>query len=328
MTNQSHESKRHHFIPETYLNHFRNSEGIIQVYRKDDPNTPFPSTPHNIGVKSYYYSQLAPDGTRDNNTIEQFFSTTVESKWNHIVNQLIARADLSDDEIRDAAWFCALQHARVPAIRDAHESLRASSVKFLMKKLDSMGKLPAPPNGAPDILDRLEVAIDPQTSLANIHVTLNVVETIFDRITIRIVHNTSGTDYLTSDNPVVWFDPGVHDSMLRPYALRPNGPVVFLFPVTPNVMLYGDSRSDDYGWNHVTLADEPSVKKMNSMICRFGYESVYCRDRSHEALIVEHSRLSPIMQSSSVPSPDGHGDLIINTWAFGHRSRKPKWTGS
>lgn len=326
MADSRQQKKRHHFIPETYLKHFANAEGGVHVYRKDDPRNPVPLPLDAVGVKRYYYSQPTLEGERDNNTLEDFFNDTVERKWDGLVKCMLARSTMSEGQIRDVAWFVALQWARVPATRDAHESLRAGSVRAALNKLAADGKLPPAPEGAPDILSRLEVSIDPHTSLRNIPAAIRVVESVFDRVTIRVVHNVSGISLLTSDNPVVWLDPGVPDSRMRPYALRRGGPAVFLFPVTPRLILYGDSHSDDFGWNHVTLDSRAIVKRFNQWICRFGYESVFGCDRSHDALVPKHADKSPIMTVMESPMADG-SVAATSCWEFGQRRRKPKWSG-
>ncbi len=74
------QKKRHHYTPITYLNHFADNLGRIYAYRKDDVNTPLHVRPSEIAFERYYYSQPLPDGSRDNNTLEDFFST-IETTW-------------------------------------------------------------------------------------------------------------------------------------------------------------------------------------------------------------------------------------------------------
>jgi Protein of unknown function (DUF4238) len=114
--------------------------------------------------------------------------------------------------------FIALQRARVPASRDPTEKMDAVMVKAALRTLDSAGKLPPKPEGFEDILDRMEVAIDPHRS---IHAMLSVIagmSQLFDSIGIGALHNRTDIPFLTSDNPVIWFDPSVAEEEI--FAVR------------------------------------------------------------------------------------------------------------
>ncbi len=74
------EKKRHHYIPKAYLNFFTDRDGKVFIHLKDEPEKFIHQTPDNTGFHKYFYSQPLPDGGRDNNTLEGFFSK-VEDKW-------------------------------------------------------------------------------------------------------------------------------------------------------------------------------------------------------------------------------------------------------
>src|SRR5512132_2140741 len=132
---------------------------------------------------------------------------------------------------------------------------------------------------------------------------------------------------LTSDNPVIWFDPSVPESKMRPYVLQPSGPVVLMFPVTPNLMIYGHSSMrgpfESCGFRHTELRDRKKLKVMNRHICRFAYNTVFARTSGHERLIYKYADLSPVVQTSTIPIEQG--EYVISQFVFGKRKRKPKW---
>ena len=103
--------------------------------------------------------------------------------------------------------------------------------------MDAQGKLPPKPTGHDDILDHLEFSVDPQLSLHAMRNMLLGIGRVFDQVGIGALHNMTDIPFLTSDNPVVWFDPSVPEAKMRPYVLQGGGPVVLLFPA--------DSVSDD-----------------------------------------------------------------------------------
>lgn len=114
---------------------------------------------------------------------------------------------------------------------------------------------------------------------------------------------------------------------MRPYVLSPSGPVVLLFPVTPQLMIYGHSSMKERfareGFGLGELTKRESVKAMNRQICRFAYRVVFAQRPGQERLIEKHASVSPILQTTAVQSDDGQ--ILLHEMVFGKRERKPKW---
>lgn len=175
--------------------------------------------------------------------LEDCFSK-IEDKWPGIVDRLHRRESVNDS-LLDIFQFIILQRTRVPASRDAAERIDAERMLALARRLDKAGKLPPKPMGFENLLDQVEVSIDPHQS---IHAMMPMIEgscQVFDRIGFCALHNKTDVPFLTSDNPVIWCDPSVKDADLRPYVLRPHGPVLLLFLVSPSLIIYGDSSIRD-----------------------------------------------------------------------------------
>lgn len=231
--------KRHHYVPKAYLKPFCDGGGKLYVYRKDDPAKVIQQSPDGVGFHKYFYSQPLPDGGHDHDKLEGFFSA-YEAKWPEIVRKF--RAGVNVNDALDTIYaFIGLQRARVPAARDACEKLLAETVKATMRQMDAAGKLPPPPKGFEDILDHIDVAIDPHQSIhAMVHM-IKGIGNLLEQIGIGVLHNKTEVPFLTSDNPVIWFDPSLAESEMRPYAVRLDGPIVLMFPVAPDLMIYGHS---------------------------------------------------------------------------------------
>lgn len=319
------EKKRHHYIPKAYLNFFCGSEGMVRVYPKDEPGKVFLQAPDSTGFHKYYYSQPLPEGGQDNNTLEDLFSKT-EGKWPPIVER-IKRKEEVNDALEDIFSFVGLQRARVPASRDATEKIDAEMVLAGVRALDAAGKLPPKPKGFEDILDRVQVSIDPHRSIHAMAQILKGMALVFDRIGIGALHNVTDIPFLTSDNPVVWFDPSIPEAAMQPYVLTPSGPVVLFFPVTPQLMIYGHSSMKEgfarEGFGLGELAKRESVKAMNRQICRFAYKAVFAQAPGQERLIEKHASVSPILQTTAVQGDSGQ--FLLHEMVFGKRERKPKW---
>ena len=319
--------KRHHYVPKAYLNFFCNEEGKVRMYLKDDPDKVIHQAPDNAGFHKYYYSQPLPEGGMDHNALEDAFSE-LEAKWPPIVEQLQQRKNVNDS-LGNIIAFTALQRVRVPAARDASEKMLAELVKVTAQRLDAAGKLPPKPKGFEDILDHAEVAIDPHKSLHAMEHNLRGLDQVFDQIGLGVLHNMTDIPFLTSDNPVIWFDPSIPETKMQPYVLQPGGPIVLLFPVAPNLMIYGHSSMREnfaqIGLEHGELSERRRAKVMNRHVCRFAYKAVFAQEAGHEPLIRKYSNLSPTLRTNVIPHEEGQ--LIFYEQVFGERKRKPKWKG-
>lgn len=318
--------KRHHFVPKAYLNAFCDQRGRLLVYRKDDPHKALHVTPDATQFRRYYYSQPTSDGGQDNNTLEAFFSG-IESDWPATVAKLHAREDVND-RLENIFQFMALQRARVPAARDAIEASLAQMVKDTMKVMLANGKLPPLPQGLEDLPNKMQVSIDPHRSIHAMVAVTQGMAPLFSIIGLAAVHNTTARRFLTSDNPVLWFDPSIPFDEQRPYTINPDkGPIFLFFPVSPKLALVGSTEYkdifDQHGLLHGDVPDESWVEQMNAQVCRFAYEAVIAKSAGQEEIIAEYASISPVHEA--VAMPVGKGVATIHQQVFGPRVSKPKW---
>lgn len=319
------QSKRHHYVPKAYLKSFCDDQGKLRVYRKDAPGAPLHQVPDATQFRKFYYSQPIPDGGQDNNTLEALFSS-LETHWPGTVDKLHARGEVND-RLEYIFQFIALQRVRVPASRDAVESMLAQTVKDTMKTMLANGKMPPPPPGLEDLPNRVQVAIDPHRSIHAMVAMLKGIGELFSLVGFSAVHNNTNLPFITSDNPVLWFDPSLPFDEQRPYTLQPGGPVFLVFPVSPKLALIGSTQYKEFfgthGLQHSDVPDEGMVYAINSQICRFAYEAVITQASGWEDLIAEHAGVSPVHEAVNVPMAKGLAN--IHRMAFGPRAAKPKW---
>lgn len=319
------QKKRHHFVPKAYMNPFCNKSGRVLVYRKDGDGKPLPVVPNETQHQRYYYSQPKPDGGMDNNTLENLFGD-LEGAWPPLVERIEAREDVNDS-LEVLFNFMALQRARVPACRDAVELMLAATVKNLAKQMHQDGQLPPLPEGCENLLDELEVSIDPHQSIHAMVVIIKGVIEMVDSVGWVVFHNNTNTPFLTSDNPVAWFDPSLSFSQQKPYSINPDGPVIVQFPISPKLLLIGatEYRANfvSHGLTYGDIDSEEWVECVNAQTCRFGYEAVISNTESQSDLIASFADISPVHVSRSV-TVDG-SDALLHTIEFGSRLKKPKW---
>lgn len=150
---------------------------------------------------------------------------------------------------------------------------------------------------------------------------------VFSRIGIGALYNKTTVPFLTCDNPVMWFDPSVPEADLKPYVLKPKGPVVLLFPVSPSMLIYGHTcileQFDSSGLGHGDLVDVDFVEMINRQVCQFGYEAIFAREAGQEQIIRDHSAKSPTVDFERIST--SKGEVVTFQMIFGKRERKPKW---
>jgi Protein of unknown function (DUF4238) len=299
--------KKHHVVPATYLGGFVDRVGKLYEYRKDDPKNPRYNIPKEVGHRRYYYSQPMPDGGMDHNTLEGFFDKELESKWNGLLSKIRNKNQLSQSDHELLFQFVSMLRVRVPAARDAVELRRAESVKTTAKLLDSMGQLPPKPEGLEDIdlLEVMQVSIDPHQSIRAMPAMLQGFGVVLYSIGFKIFENNTSISFITSDNPVVNFDPDIPEKKMRPYVIsRDRMRIELIFPIDNKHILHGhsDYRESyiDEGITYANLAKRSCAKRFNRLVCKFGYEKIFSCNTEHEALIRKYSSLSPVPKMDNI----------------------------
>ena len=186
--------------------------------------------------------------------------------------------------------------------------------------MNEANTLPPLPPELPNLADLVRVAIDPHQSIHGMVRELQgPVLNLFNRIGLVLVHNTTSLPFLTSDNPVVWFNPAAGPEEDRPYNIGNEGPVMLMFPLSPTLLLMGsDEHKDAFGVQgmlHSMAPDEAWVERTNHQICRYAYETVFASGSEQAPLIEDHAALSPVFDTA-----DTKGRMM-----FGKRMSLPKW---
>ena len=321
------EKKAHHFVPITYLNEFTNENGSLRIYQKEAPNKEIWRKPINTGFRNYYYSQPTPEGTWDNNTLEDHFSE-YEDKWPDFVSKI--RARISVNENLDFLFqYIMLQNSRVPATRDMVELILAQDVVQTVRLMDRNGMLPPKPEGLEGILDNAIATIDPHMSIHAMSKIAEGLTKLLQMLGLAIIRNQTGTSFFTSDNPIIWFDPSVPENKMRPHTVSPEGPVLFFFPLARDLAILGSSEAKDFseelGLYEGQQATPDFVNTMNRLVAKFSYQAFYSDSDEYSDLAVEFSSTSPTIEFENYPTQDG--TLRFYRRVFGPRRKPHKWSG-
>jgi uncharacterized protein DUF4238 len=128
---------------------------------------------------------------------------------------------------------------------------------------------------------------------------------------------------LTSDNPVIVFDPHIPEAQVQPYQVRrPAGPVELIFPISPRLAIRG--RRGPFRLVHNVLVERKPVERINRFVSRFGYRFVFSRNRHWDTMIAALSETSPVGRVTAQVSPTG-GEMLFFDVVFGRKPAKPKW---
>ena len=324
------QKKKHHYLAQTYLRGFCNPDGKVCVYLKDRPKAPWWAEPDTIAFENYYYSQQAPDGSKDNNRLEDFFSS-LENPWPDIVSKVQNKEPLGK-HLKHLICFIIMHRVRVPTARDAVEAALAESVRMTARLLNDCRELPAPPEGLTfDYLDEhLVVSIDPHRSILAMTDLAKGLGTIIDAIGFEILENYTSEAFITTDNPVIYFDPMVSLALLEPYNIsRERMDIEFMFPITPRFLLWGHStmrdRPDHHAPKYEDIRDLDFVRRANTLAVRFANGMIFSKEDRHQDLVERYGKRSPVLSATHFRTSSGRA--IHTKHIFGPRKSKPKWKG-
>lgn len=110
---------------------------------------------------------------------------------------------------------------RFPAIRDSIELMLAEQVRSEILKLDAAGKLPPMPPEISNLHDDIEIPIDPHMSIHAMASMMKGFAEIADAIGLEVIENKTDIPFISSDNPLVIYDPAIAEPFLRPYEIHP-----------------------------------------------------------------------------------------------------------
>lgn len=245
--------KRHHYIPRFYLKGFidPNNEPYIWVYEKGSSNIA-KATSQNIGVQKNFYSFNMPQTDKDSDTLEDLFAE-LEGLVAPIFQKVKARENINEQERILFALFLAFTMTRVPNFRKNVETVAAEHIKKIIVVYASNAKrfrsliektVCKDEQISAEVLrefaldaNRWDVKVKPEFSLAMMGLALDLVP-IFNSMKWMFLIATDDYKFVTSDNPLFYFDPTHNPTFLRGVGLL-NKNVELTFPISKDLALLG-----------------------------------------------------------------------------------------
>jgi len=341
--------KRHHYIPKTYSRNFSISEDDpnLYVYKKGETGDPFKAPPINIGIETQYYSFKKPEGEIDTNSLEEMFSIS-ESIWPEIIKKFQNKGVVYPEDVNNLCTFMALMHVRVPNFRIKHELSHAEWVRTTGMMLSQYNKnviadyrqrlREAEERGdtvaieslhkAKEGLDsgKVRISVDPQTSLMGIE-QLDVIHKHLMELNWAVFDNNSAQDFVTSDNPAIWFDGASAKKSFVPYKKGlANRHIEVIFPLTKRLLLAGNRKFKekfDYGY----ISSPARVKEINRYIVISAEDYIYSSQNHLLPLVKKYSHIAPRTTYNRIPHKENgkKGYLLVTEPTLGNRVKPEKW---
>jgi hypothetical protein len=120
--------KRHHYLPESYLEGFTDGKGFW-VFDREENEYRY-QLPKDTGVERHYYTFDGKDGNKHPEGIESLFND-VESEAKPILTKLDERKQITQKDKVILAYFVSFLMMRVPASRKIfNENVKKQSVQL------------------------------------------------------------------------------------------------------------------------------------------------------------------------------------------------------
>jgi len=288
---------KHHFVPAFYLKGFAESvhDSLVWVYGKGS-NKIFCDKPENVGLEKHYHTLASPDGTKDTNTIDDYFCHVWEGPTAKIIESIKAGNFPAGDDRRFLASFLGLSFTRSPNHRANVERVvthlaktvaqfsAANSEHFaqtLRKYEHDMGeKLTDDPEDLCKFMleGEYNLSMRPELYLkmfvghgVRLGLVIEKMKWVFVRATDRF-------RFLTSDNPFFFHDPSVDtQSFYRGVGLL-NENVEVSFPISKDLTLvavWSEKMTEGYLQGHHEL-----VKTINRRSVLAAHRFIYAPEKS------------------------------------------------
>jgi hypothetical protein len=272
---------RQHSIPQFYQRRFiTDNSGLIWVYEKD--SEPRQMSVRNTAMAIDFYA-FTKDNKFDNRTVEKGLEK-MDSMGARIIHKLQKGQTLTDQERYNLSEFISVMWRRTAKHKEEAEQRAAAMMpdffrhhdeEWLVRELEKRGVPPG--DGEIPFEDQrtklTEVRSDYLARVPDFLFARNVVrQSIFERVLYAMdwvyFKGTEDTDFLTSDNPVV-FSKGT--------GLKDRNAVI-IFPLSRTLLLQAMWISNYQG--RFVQSQDTQIRTFNKYVVRNAHRQVYASKRS------------------------------------------------
>lgn len=276
MSQRKNTPKRHHYVPESYLNRFTDSNGRLHV-RDMARNQQRYQTPNEVMAIGRYYRQIwAPTGI-DPNILENGLASGIENDIKPVIDCLIhSPEDLTDDYAATLLAYLEIQRIRVPR--------QAAWAKDLMR--ETIIRL-APADIATQIdSGEFQLTMKDSARFDYMRMAIGSIHLWLARMEWEIFEAEAGSSFITTDSPVSFYNPACPPPAEAGVGLA--GTIVF-FPLSSRKLLLmrhpecrsaaplavlteRTAQSSTVVLNHGVVWDATRVRNVNWKLARLAHE--------------------------------------------------------
>ncbi|MBD1545315.1 DUF4238 domain-containing protein [Roseibium aggregatum] len=269
--------KKHHYIPVCYSKNFTDKGGYIHLVDTWNQNHYFPQKPEKALAINYLYRQPDHAEQRFDTALEKGFSNYVESAWTPAFERLKRKEPVSAyDWVNIVKFICSL-HTRTPIVLDAILFLLRESV--IGQYEETIGLASDDPNlkifcdmyrernsnksVGPIHFSNLvrsgiiDLNIDPHRRLSSMPLLVNNIDIFQENFAFGgpfLIHNITDLPFISSDNPVCYFNRNRTIKESVPYSSKQAKNFIFIFPISSNIAIVNNNFIKTKE-RHVTIDD-------------------------------------------------------------------------
>ncbi|WP_166654257.1 DUF4238 domain-containing protein [Tahibacter aquaticus] len=218
------EPRRHHYVPQWYLQRFADSRGFLHVYDTHTKTWRMQRPNKIMRINDYYRQSWAPEGT-DPVQLERFLGAELEPQGQQAIDKaLLGTGSLDADESAALLTYLEFQWMRVP--RQA-QRVKARLRAFVLEQ--------APPDIREAVVSgRIGIHIEDFVRFDFFRDAMSSLSPYFMAMDWEVVESDGEMPFITTDSPVHFYNPEIPPPADAGVALAGTD---VLFPLTPNRLL-------------------------------------------------------------------------------------------
>ena len=232
--------KKHHFLPQFYLNNFkvnpqRTKYPRVFVTEKSIEPRSFASPIHDTGCIRDY-NTLDLEEARDRTSIEHVLSR-VETIHSRVLSKLMSSCSIDTINRHDLSFLIALMYCRVPKFKRYVQNAMKKSVEIEGQLMFKKGQLPPPPpelatelrkRGLTRFEDIVTIEINNWAALSTMYrcAASRELRQPLSEMDIDVMSAPKDSFFITGDTPVAVYGGALYDKSVE-----------VTFPVGPNLMI-------------------------------------------------------------------------------------------
>lgn len=219
------EPKKHHYLPQFYLNNFQCSSSSknrqIVVYNKTEQADYFIAAIDSTGCERDYHTLDHELLEKDRSTVEQVLSR-IEAQQAYLLKEILESKSIEKVNKLELTSFISIMRYRNPSMKGFFERSLSSVVESTANLMDKNGQLPEPPEAVKKIMEEgkpwFKVKISNWYLLHWMFQMGTNPETLslFSQMHFSLLSAPATAFFITSDSPVSFYVPQ-YDKTTRPY---------------------------------------------------------------------------------------------------------------